>query len=123
MRVQSRYFFTSSSREVPASRIPTFSEGSPRVVLEALANQLPLVSTPVGSVPEFVVDGESGLIVPFRSSSGIADAVERFAADAKLRERCARAGFEKVKGHTVDRFLAPMIAHAKKLCAGRRSDR
>lgn len=94
---------------------PSLSEGSPRVVLEALAHSLPVVSTNVGSVPELIVDGESGLIVPPRDAAALGDAVMRYTQDEALRARCASAGYAAAQPHTVERFVQPLVEKAKEL--------
>jgi teichuronic acid biosynthesis glycosyltransferase TuaC len=52
--------------------LPSYSEGHPNVLVEALACGRPVVATPVGGIPE-VVDGASGILVPARDSSALAD--------------------------------------------------
>lgn len=99
----------------------SLSEGSPRVVLEALAHSLPVVSTSVGSVRDLIVDGQSGLIVPLRDSGALAAAVTRLIEDDALRHRCARAGYAVAEKHTVEYFVAPMAEKAAELA--RRKDR
>lgn len=94
---------------------PSLSEGSPRVVLEALAHGLPVVSTRVGSVPDLIRDGESGLIVPLRDAAAIAHAVTRYIDDEELRRRCSKNGFAVAREHTVEHFLAPLVAKAREL--------
>ncbi len=98
---------------------PSLSEGSPRVVLEALAHSLPVVSTAVGSVPDLIRDGESGLIVPRSNAAALADAVQRFITHEALRTRCLRAGYALAEQHTVERFLAPMVAMGHELARQR----
>jgi glycosyltransferase involved in cell wall biosynthesis len=96
---------------------PSLSEGSPRVVLEALAHSLPVVSTNVGSVPDLITDGQSGLIVPCHDPEALAKAVLRYVTDEELRHRCVAAGFDAAKVHTVHHFVAPLIEKAKELAA------
>lgn len=94
---------------------PSLSEGSPRVVLEALARSLPVISTKVGSVPEVIEDGRSGLLIAMQDAGAIASAVSRFVDDDPLRHRCVSEGFKAARSHTVQRYLAPLIAKAKEL--------
>lgn len=99
----------------------SLSEGSPRVVLEAMAHSLPVVSTPVGSVPELIEDEQRGLLVPCRDPGAMARAVSRMIHDGALRQRCGKAGHEFAKNITVDKLVAPMVAKAKELARARKS--
>lgn len=62
-------------------------EGLPVSIVEALACGLPVVSTPVGGIPEAVRDGYNGLIVPARDAAALADAMQRLLDDPALYER------------------------------------
>lgn len=93
----------------------SLSEGSPRVVLEAMAHALPVISTGVGSVPDLVLDGESGLLVPFRDAHAIANAVRRFLVEPELRQRCGSAAQQVARRHTVDRFVGRIADKAIEL--------
>jgi glycosyltransferase involved in cell wall biosynthesis len=55
--------------------LPSFMEGCPNVVLEALAMGRAVVATRVGGIPEIVRDGETGLLVPPRDPEALADAL------------------------------------------------
>jgi glycosyltransferase involved in cell wall biosynthesis len=67
--------------------LPSHSEGSPYVLLEAMAAGLPIVATAVGGVPEMVKDEESALLVPPRDPQKMAAAIARVLKDAELARR------------------------------------
>ncbi|SMC22447.1 Glycosyltransferase involved in cell wall bisynthesis [Desulfacinum hydrothermale DSM 13146] len=78
----------------------------PRVVLEALHSEAPLVATAVGGVPELVEDGVSGLLVPPNDAPALASALERVLRDRDLAARLAAAGRERALCHfTLDRVV------------------
>lgn len=77
--------------------LPSWTEGLPLVVLEAMARKRAVVATPVGGTPEVVVDGVTGLLVPPRDPDALADALRRLLADAPLRARMGDAGYERVR--------------------------
>lgn len=66
-------------------------DGLPTVLLEAMAMGTPVIATAVTGIPEAVVDGETGLIVPERDPYALADAIERLLGDPALRTRLAVA--------------------------------
>ena len=75
-------------------------EGFGLVLLEAMSQELPAVTTPVGCAPALVRDGENGLVVPPRDPDAIVAAVERLMADAGLRRRLGAAAAKSVAGMT-----------------------
>lgn len=76
--------------------LASFAEGVPVVLMEAMATGLPVVSTRIAGIPELVEDGSAGLLVAPGRAGGVADALERLAADPDLRTRMGRAGRERV---------------------------
>lgn len=62
-------------------------EGLPVSIMEAMAAGRPVVATRVGGVPEAVVDGTSGLLVPPGDPQALADAILTISADEQLRDR------------------------------------
>lgn len=67
-------------------------EGFPRTHLEAMALGIPVVGTRIAGVPEQVVDGETGLLVPPGDPDALAGALERLLGSAPLRRRMGEAG-------------------------------
>jgi len=88
------------------------AEGLPLVILEAMAAGLPVVSTPVGAVPDAVLDGETGLIVPPGDPAALAAAIRRLASDESLRERMGRAGRERFLAKFTDERCAEQLVAA-----------
>lgn len=71
--------------------LPSHSEGSPNVLLEALAAGLPVVATTAGGIPEMVQNGHDALLVPVRDVTALASAVGRLLQDDTLRSRLSEA--------------------------------
>ena len=72
--------------------LPSWTEGLPLVVLEAMALGRPVVATTVGGTPELVADGETGLLVPPRDVEALTAALKRVLDDEGLRRRLGEAG-------------------------------
>jgi glycosyltransferase involved in cell wall biosynthesis len=64
----------------------------PVAITESMTAGVPVVTTPVGGIPEVVHDGESGLLVQPDDSRALADALERLLRDGTLRRRLAEGG-------------------------------
>ena len=86
--------------------LPSWTEGLPMSVLEAMAHGRAVVATPVGGTPEVVVDGETGFLVPPRDPTALAAALRRLADDAELRKRFGAAGRRRV----AERFTAAAMS-------------
>jgi glycosyltransferase involved in cell wall biosynthesis len=79
--------------------LSSFAEGLPTVLVEALAMEVPVVTTWVMGVPELVEDGVSGLLVPPGRADALANALERLLAESPQRRAgMGQAGRRKVGG-------------------------
>jgi len=67
----------------------------PTVIMEAMATGLPVISTPIGGIPEMVVQNETGMLVPAGDSSALASAIERVIADLSLARRLGENGYKR----------------------------
>jgi glycosyltransferase involved in cell wall biosynthesis len=76
--------------------LPSFAEGVPVVLMEAMALERPVVTSMIMGIPELVEDGVSGLVVPPGDLDRLVAALERLAGDPQLRARMGRAGRAKV---------------------------
>ncbi len=84
----------------------TTGEPFGQVVIEGMAAARPVVATAGGGVPELIVDGESGLLVPMNDAPALATAIERLLGDPALRRRLAEGGRTRV----VERFTTDRTA-------------
>jgi glycosyltransferase involved in cell wall biosynthesis len=77
--------------------LPSYREGLPRILLEAGAAGLPIVTTDVPGCREIVTDGINGLLVPARDASSLAQAILTLLRSEELRERYGQAGRDIVE--------------------------
>jgi glycosyltransferase involved in cell wall biosynthesis len=77
-------------------------EGAPLFVYECLANGTPLVSTDVGGVPDAIVDGETGILVPRGDSAALARGLIELLSDGDRRLRMAAAAQGSAARYTID---------------------
>lgn len=85
--------------------LPSYGEGLPMALLEAMAWGLAPVCTPVGAVPELVEDGASGLVVDPGDVPALAVALERLALDPALRARLGEAARARVQPLALERYI------------------
>lgn len=78
---------------------PSLHDALPMTVLEAMAAGLPVVATSVEGLPEVVIDGETGLLVPPADSGALATAIRTLSLDGDLRSRLGAAARRRVEEH------------------------
>lgn len=103
--------------------LPSLSEGSPRVVLEALGHSLPVVATPVGNIAEQLDHGGRGVLVPRKDPAALAAGIERLIDDGAFRRHCIREGYRHARAHGLDVFAARMAGKAREMVEQRRGGR
>ena len=96
-------------RAADAVLVTSAWENLPHTVLEALAVGTPVIATAVGGIPEVVVDGENGLLVPPHDVDSIARAVQRLIRDDELRRSLAAAAPGSVDGLSEPRILRLIV--------------
>jgi glycosyltransferase involved in cell wall biosynthesis len=85
--------------------LPSYDEGLPLVILEALANSTAVICTPVGEIPHALTDGVDALFIQPGDIGGLARAIDRVLNDAPLRRALqvhGRASYER--NFSIERF-------------------
>lgn len=86
--------------------LPSVEESTPRVIMEAMAARKPVVATAVDGVPELVVDGATGLLIPPRSPADLAEAIIQILSDSQLAEKMGRAGRQRAEScFSLDQYV------------------
>lgn len=90
--------------------LPSYFEGLPMSVIEAMLTGLPVIASDIPGPREQVVDGETGLLVPAREAEPLGQAMRRLADDAALRARMGAAGRARALEHFNEtRIMARML--------------
>jgi phosphatidylinositol alpha-1,6-mannosyltransferase len=91
-----------------ALALPSHSEGSPNVLLEAMSAGLPVVATAVGGVPEIASTEENALLIAPNDTSAFAHAIIRLLTDRELAQKLGRAAAL----HVNEKFSPATQAHS-----------
>lgn len=76
--------------------LPSFSEGLPNVVLEAMAFKIPVIATSVGGVPEIINDGQNGLLVPPEKPDDLSKKMIQLLKDDKQLKTLGENGYRSL---------------------------
>lgn len=86
--------------------LASLNEGMGRVLVEAMAMRLPCVATRVSGIPDVVVQGETGLLVPARDAAALAVALRELLQEPDRARRMGEAGRQRaVPGFSVERMV------------------
>ena len=102
--------------------MPSLSEGLGTSLLDAMAASKATVATNTGGIPEVVVDGETGLLVPPRDHQALAHAIATLLKDQKRREKMGAAGLERVQRiFSAEQMVEKTLEVYRNLSADRRN--
>ena len=97
-------------REFDLFVLPTRpGEGIPRVLMEAMAAGLPIVTTDVSGIASLITNGDNGLLVPDGSTQGMIDALRSLITSPALRQRLIQHGYATARAHTLERQAASLM--------------
>lgn len=89
-------------READVFVLPSISEGTPKVLPEAMAKGLPIVATKVGGIPDQIEDGVNGLLVDPGRSDELVIALKRLYYNSELRNIIGRNNLEQAHRYTIE---------------------
>lgn len=89
--------------------LPSHTEGSPNVLLEAMSAGKAIVATAVGGVPEIARDGENALLVPSRNPDELCRGIRRLVVDSGLRERLGVAARDKSREYDPECYCSSIL--------------
>lgn len=104
-QINDRNLINSELRAADIFLFGSLSEGSPRVILEAMANGLTVISTPVGNLPREFKDGENIIFSEFNDSNDFFEKMVSLTNDNKKYDSIRRTSYQKVKALTIENFL------------------
>lgn len=90
--------------------LPSHNEGLPISVLEAMSWGKPVITTRVGGIPELVRDGIDGTLIDAGDVPALTQALLCAGRDADWRDRCGRAGRDRVAGSYSDAVILPQLS-------------
>ena len=79
--------------------LPSYTEGLPISILEAMTYNLPVISTPVGGIPEVIENGENGILFTPGDKEALYKAIIKSANDNELRDKMGEISYQKVQIH------------------------
>ncbi|WP_394676740.1 glycosyltransferase family 4 protein [uncultured Sphingobacterium sp.] len=77
--------------------IPSYHEGFPRTIWEAMANSLPVIATKVGAIPEYLEDKSSAILIEPKNVNSIFEAINLLINSSELRSRLIKTGYQLAK--------------------------
>ncbi len=96
---------------LPSVRDPSGDQdGLPNVLMEAQSQGLACISSDLAGIPDLIVDGSTGLLVPPGDVAALTNAIQRLIDDADLRQRLGRAGQDRVWADFDAARLIPALA-------------
>ena len=100
--------------------LPSLTEGTPNVIIEAMAHSKPIIATAVGGVPDLVTN-DVGILVPLDDVKALAAAMSRLAGDPDLRHRMGVAARKRYEQLFTPQAVLPLLIDFYKLIIERRA--
>lgn len=117
LNVQDAFLFLDWRSDIPEIMrmfdlfaLPSLNEGMGKVLVEAMAAGKPIVASNAGGIPDLVMDGDNGLLVPPKNSDQLAEAIIKLLKDDKRRTEMGNRGEAMVKRYSVESMVKKIDA-------------
>jgi glycosyltransferase involved in cell wall biosynthesis len=97
--------------------LPTGGDGAPWAILEAMACGTPVVSTPIGGIPDMLEDGRAGILTSYADPTALGRVLRELLANAELRRELAARGRARAESHyDASGQTASLVEQLRQIC-------
>jgi glycosyltransferase involved in cell wall biosynthesis len=89
--------------------IPSYHEGFPRAIWEAIANSLPVIATRVGSIPFVLDDRKTAMLIEPKNSIDLANAIKALISDGNLRQELILNGYNLARENSIEKQTKKLV--------------
>jgi len=89
--------------------LPSLKEGLPYTIIEAMAAQIPIISTKVGGIAELISDNRNGLLVRSKNSHGLAAAINKLIKNPAMAQKISFQAKEKLKDFNIQKMIKKTV--------------
>jgi glycosyltransferase involved in cell wall biosynthesis len=100
-------------READVYVLPSYNEGFPRTIWEAMGQGTPVIATKVGGIPNNLTHGQDAYLINPHSGGEVAKALQEVFSDQNLRKRIIKNGFTLAQSNTLEHQTQNIINHLK----------
>lgn len=93
--------------------LPSHHEGFPRVIWEAMANSMPVISTNVGSIPFYLKNGHDAILIEAGDKKALYDSIVELIENTALRKEIIDNSYKLVSDYTLDKQVKILVDHLK----------
>lgn len=101
-------------READVYVLPSYNEGFPRTIWEAMGQGTPVIASKVGGIPNNLKHGEDAYLIEPRSATEVAESLQEIYTNSDLRQRLIKSGFLLAQDNTLEQQAVNIINHLNK---------